>query len=254
MYLMVLEVFILGVFVFVIGPVIYVRYSNPVLVSFIDYVLQLIWSLILIALGRHPLQNPTSINPEIGKMPRSAVDRIPLVMYIPPPPSGFSVGELAKPEAVYSYPPKLPSLGKVSPRPRFRFLQRIPFRGNKDTNKRTGYEPEPERHEGTSNWENVWEQGELPFVVLEDNRAACAICLNDFEAPKQKTQRKGDEGEIKSPVDNPVPNNEILNVITEEERSEPLRLEDAGEGAQPLRLLRCGHVFHVRLRAHSMSK
>jgi len=213
--------------VFVIGPVIY-----------------LIWSLILIALGRHPLQNPSSINPEIGKMPRSAVDRIPLVMYIPPPPSGFGVGELAKPEAVYSYPPKLSLSGKVSPRPRFRFLRRIPFRGNKDLNKRTGHEPEPERHEGTSNWENIWEQGELPFVVLEDNRAACAICLNDFEAPKQRTQRKGDDEEIKSPVDNPVPNNEVLNVITEEERSEPLRLEDAGEGAQPLRLLRCGHVFH----------
>jgi hypothetical protein len=25
-----------------------------------------------------------------------------------------------------------------------------------------------------------------------------------------------------------------------------LRLEDAGEGVQPLRLLECGHVFHVR--------
>jgi hypothetical protein len=25
----------------------------------------------------------------------------------------------------------------------------------------------------------------------------------------------------------------------------PLRLQDAGEGAQPLRLLNCGHVFHV---------
>src|SRR6266550_1551309 len=254
MYLMVLEVFILGVFVFVIGPVIYVRrYSNPVFVSFTNCVLQLIWSLILIARGRHPLQNPTSINPEIGKMPRSAVDRIPLVMYIPPPPSGFNVGELAKPEAVYSYPPKLSSTTKVSPRPRFRFLRRIPFRGNKDTNKRTGYEPEPERHEGTSSWENVWEQGELPFVVLEDNRAACAICLNDFEAPKQRTERKGDDEEIKSPADNPVPNSEVLNMITEEERSEPLRLEDAGEGAQPLRLLRCGHVFHVCLPAYSMS-
>ena len=27
--------------------------------------------------------------------------------------------------------------------------------------------------------------------------------------------------------------------------SDPLKLEDAGEGAQPLRLLACGHVFHV---------
>lgn len=254
MYLMVLEVFILGIFVFVIGPVIYVRYPNYTFLGLTDYILQLIWSLILIALGRHPLQNPTSINPEIGKLPRSAVDRIPLVMYIPPPPAGFSVGELAKPEAVYSYPPKLQSPSKISPKPRFRFLRRIPFRGNKDSSKRIGYEPGPERHDGMSDWENVWEQGELPFVVLEDNRAACAICLNDFEAPKQKTQRKGDNEETKSPVDNAVPNNEVLNMIIEEERSGPLRLEDAGDGAQPLRLLRCGHVFHVSLHAFSMSK
>jgi hypothetical protein len=117
-----------------------------------------------------------------------------------------------------------------------------------------GYELGPERHEGMSDWENVWEQGELPFVVLEDNRAACAICLNDFEAPKQRTPRKGEDEEIKLPVDNPVPNNEVLNMIIEEERSGPLRLEDAGEGAQPLRLLRCGHVFHVSFRPYSMSK
>ncbi len=26
-----------------------------------------------------------------------------------------------------------------------------------------------------------------------------------------------------------------------------LRLQDAGQGAQPLRLLKCGHVFHVSL-------
>lgn len=28
-----------------------------------------------------------------------------------------------------------------------------------------------------------------------------------------------------------------------------LRLQDAGEGVQPLRLLSCGHVFHVSLGA-----
>ena len=32
---------------------------------------------------------------------------------------------------------------------------------------------------------------------------------------------------------------------TSQEALERLRLEDAGEGAQPLRLLPCGHVFHV---------
>jgi len=32
--------------------------------------------------------------------------------------------------------------------------------------------------------------------------------------------------------------------IEEEDRETELKLEDAGEGAQPLRLLACGHVFH----------
>ncbi|KAK2463276.1 hypothetical protein APHAL10511_004931 [Amanita phalloides] len=227
MYLMVLEVFILGIFVFVIGPIIY-----------------LMWSLMLIALGRHPLQNPTAINPEIRKLSKSAVDRIPLVMYIPPPPAGFSIGELTKPEAVYSYPPKPPSLGKAVIKPRFRFLRRIPFRGKKNISAKSMDQKGAEDPEGLSNWESVWEQGELPFVVLEDNRAACAICLNDFEAPKQKTQANRESMGDKSPV-NDV--HEVLNVITEEERNGSLRLEDAGEGAQPLRLLQCGHVFHVRL-------
>ena len=34
--------------------------------------------------------------------------------------------------------------------------------------------------------------------------------------------------------------------VTEEER-DALELADAGEGAQPLRQLTCGHVFHVSL-------
>ena len=34
--------------------------------------------------------------------------------------------------------------------------------------------------------------------------------------------------------------------VTEEER-DALKLNDAGEGAQPLRLLSCGHVFHVSI-------
>jgi len=35
-------------------------------------------------------------------------------------------------------------------------------------------------------WEANWELGEYPFVALEGSRAACAICLMDFEEPKRK--------------------------------------------------------------------
>ncbi|KAF8625415.1 hypothetical protein AX15_005379 [Amanita polypyramis BW_CC] len=228
MYLMILEVLILGIFVFVIGPIIY-----------------LIWSLILIALGRHPLQNPTAINPEIGKLPRSVVDRIPLVMYIPPPPDGFDSTESIKPDAVYSYPPKQRPTSKSASGPRFKFLRHISFKGNKNTVATlTDERPESEPSKGSHNWENKWEQGGLPFVILEDNRAACAICLNDFEVPRRKAETSDEVLDNKPPASNLLPNSETLNVITEEERNGPLRLEDAGEGAQPLRLLQCGHVFH----------
>lgn len=39
MYLMVLEVFILGIFVFVIGPVIYVRHPNYVFLGLTDSII-----------------------------------------------------------------------------------------------------------------------------------------------------------------------------------------------------------------------
>jgi len=173
MYLMVLEVVVLGVFVFIIGPILY-----------------LLWNLVLIALGRHPLQNPGMISPEIGKLSRTVVERIPLVMYIPPPPTGLDPMELTKPEAVYSYPPQQP-LGKAPPKPRFRFFRRLSRERKAEapdsSNQKQDSESGPRK--GLGDWEDNWEQNELPFVILEDNRAACAICLNDFEAPRRKAMQ-----------------------------------------------------------------
>jgi hypothetical protein len=228
MYLVVLEVLILGVFVFVVGPILY-----------------LVWSLILIALGRHPLQNPNVINPEISKLPSSAVDRIPLVMYIPPPPIGFNVDELTKPEVAYSYPPK--PVSKPTSRPKFKLLRGISFRERRDTASDSASpksDLDLENQKGLNSWERSWENSELPFVILEDNRAACAICLNDFETPKKKAETTKESERLPPPEGSSSPSQVPPNTITEEERESSLRLEDAGEGAQPLRLLQCGHVFH----------
>ncbi|KIL66189.1 hypothetical protein M378DRAFT_75405 [Amanita muscaria Koide BX008] len=224
MYLMVLEVVVLGVFVFIVGPILY-----------------LLWNLVLIAMGRHPLQNPGMISPEIGKLSRTVVDRIPLVMYIPPPPTGLDPMELTKPEVIYSYPPQQP-LGKAPSKPRFRFFRRLSSKERKtdasdSSNQKLESESEPK---GLGDWEDNWEQSELPFVILEDNRAACAICLNDFEAPRRKAVQTYQENETKSISSD----HGVADTIAEEERDSALKLEDAGEGAQPLRLLKCGHVFH----------
>ncbi|KAG8717658.1 hypothetical protein FRC09_013934 [Ceratobasidium sp. 395] len=65
------------------------------------------------------------------------------------------------------------------------------------------------RRKAESDPEAVWQKAEHPFVSLESNRAVCAVCKVDFEPPR----RIGD-------VEN-------------------------GAEAEALRLLACGHAFHV---------
>ncbi|KDR75897.1 hypothetical protein GALMADRAFT_68821 [Galerina marginata CBS 339.88] len=238
MYLMVLEVVLLGLVVLVIAPILFI-----------------FWNIFLICIGRHPLQNPHMIKPEIGKLPKSIVDRIPLVMYIPPPPEGES--DLAV-QTQHSYPPKVDSLTPKPPHKRFKLLHNFSsFRSKKtDEGADNSSEKREERlhsdAEGPISWEDNWEQSEFPFVALEGNRAACAICLMDFEEPKRKNAgpapEEPREEEKPEPISHsvkassssaPPPTN-----ITEEQRLDQLKLADAGEGAQPLRLLACGHVFH----------
>ncbi|KAJ7770234.1 hypothetical protein DFH07DRAFT_735478 [Mycena maculata] len=225
MYLVVLEVIVLGFIVFVIAPIVF-----------------LFWNIFLMCLGRHPIQNPTMIRP----LSPSVVDRIPLVMYIPPPPDA-PLGSITIPQAVYSYPPKSPP-SAVPPKRRFKFLRR---RGSKDASSSSPSAEVPERkpHDPgePQTWEDHWEHTGYPFVILEGNRAACAVCLMDFEEPKRIAEH--------DPVAAAPPSTEdaIPSVIQEVpvesadsggETENQLKLEDAGEGAQPLRLLACGHVFH----------
>ncbi|TFK75437.1 hypothetical protein BDN72DRAFT_757762 [Pluteus cervinus] len=237
MYLMVLEVLLLGFVVFIIAPILF-----------------LIWNIFLICFGRHPLQNPTMIKPEIGKLSKTIVDKIPLVMYIPPPPESLATIKIASPPVAYSYPPKpTPS----PPKRRFRFIRirrKSPKNGtgNSGDEKNAGQKDPP----SPETWEDHWEHAGYPFVILEGNRAACAICLMDFEEPKRiisdplpstTTGATSDSvtSDPKSPTDpsSSTPQTIPVEQITEEDREE-LKLTDAGEGAQPLRLLACGHVFH----------
>jgi hypothetical protein len=199
------------------------------------------------------------IKPEIGKLSKSVVERIPLVMYIPPPPEN----DVITPPP-HAYPPKDPRTSNKLPERRFKFLSNFTsFRSGKSGGEGTNVNEKQAETTGdiqtSPSWEDGWEESEYPFVALEGNRAACAICLMDFEEPKRK---------------NPVPDNNGLEQwpnkeettalgaptssgsadplsqgsnITEEHRKAQLKLEDAGDGAQPLRLLECGHVFHVCL-------
>ncbi|KAJ7072322.1 hypothetical protein C8F01DRAFT_973331 [Mycena amicta] len=220
--LVVLEVIILGFIVFVVAPIGF-----------------LFWNVVLICLGRHPMQNPGVIRPDVAKLSASVVDRIPLVIYIPPPPDA-APGSIPLPQAIYSYPPKMPSYS--APRKhRFKFLRRSKKANDVPTS------PDHVKDLGApQSWEDHWEHGGYPFVILENNRASCAICLMDFEEPKRTD---GHEPAV-SQQTTPPPASPVIQEVPVEPNDPPaaadgtLRLEDAGEGAQPLRLLACGHVFH----------
>ncbi|KAF6761282.1 hypothetical protein DFP72DRAFT_880610 [Ephemerocybe angulata] len=218
MYVMVLEVLLLGFIILVLAPILFV-----------------FWNIFLFCIGRHPAQNPHMIKPDIGKLPRSLVDRIPLVMYIPPPPTKDSVqdGDTAvaseEPEKGSSSPataspaPKKPATSR-----RFRFFRRkatlkegdASADGNAQANPPSD---DPEKEEET--WEGHFERSDYPFVVLEGNRAICAICLMDVEEPKRKHRH----------ATNPAA---ALNLTLPTSTGGPsTNSTDAGEGAQPLRLL-----------------
>jgi hypothetical protein len=197
------------------------------------------------------------IRPEIGKLSKSIVDQIPLVIYIPPP------DDLSKEMAPFPhiYPPK-----PMKRQMRFRLLQSFAFLSSKSSKAQTPDKPtEDESEHKADSWADNWEQGQYPFVTLDGNRAACAICLSDFEAPPKRkvgdtaeeeaSDQDNDQEEKASPPveapiviaptsDSPVTAQESN---TSERRADTLKLKDAGAGPQPLRLLGCTHAFHVRI-------
>lgn len=118
------------------------------------------------------------------------------------------------------------------PHPRFTF-----FRRKKSTPQSSPGAPSPKSEgsetavdgESEEEWEDRYEKSSLPFVRLENNRATCAICLMDFdEPPRKKTKGKSPSNANDSDV--------AAGPSTEQSNTEP----------EPLRLLECGHVFHVR--------
>ncbi|KAF8200813.1 hypothetical protein BJ912DRAFT_947237 [Pholiota molesta] len=213
MYLMVLELVLLGVIVLIITPILFI-----------------FWNIFLICLGRHPIQNPGMIKPEIKGLPKSVVERIPLVIYIPPPPQDEKEKENDT-HAPHIYPPKNPPVFNA-PQKRFKLLRNFSsFKSKKGNGNGAIGEKEGEvaskddvdaEDQGPIAWEDNWEKTDYPFVALEGNRAAYTTLSSSSSSPTETQDA----------------------TISEEQRQQNLRLEDAGEGPQPLRLLACGHVFH----------
>lgn len=251
MYVMVLEVLLLGFIILVLAPIVFV-----------------FWNIFLFCIGRHPAQNAHVIKPDIGKLSKSLVDRIPLVMYIPPPPNtptieSDAVADSEKPPSLtpaHEYPPSPPTLAPTAPitpatppapkklnlSKRFRFFKRKKQGTDiRDAQSSSSSTQAPDDSEKEETWEGHFEKSDYPFVVLEGNRAACAICLMDFEEPRR---RRGAIAPSGTPVHLSLPTlgeaSSSSSPVSLQQSDAELKLTDAGEGAQPLRLLACGHVFH----------
>jgi len=147
------------------------------------------------------MQNPGVIKYEIGKLSKAAVDKIPLVVYHSTPPCD-SDPKADMHQLPHNYPPK-------SQKRPMRFHRTKVF-DSESKNEASNDDAKDDTEGQSDSWADKWEDTEYPFVTLEGNHAACAICLMDYEA-----------------------------------ETSDLKLSDAGQGSRPLRLLDCGHIFHV---------
>lgn len=196
---------------------------------------------------------PQTNNPATSKSPKSAVERIPLVLYIPAPPE--EQGEIAVPAPVHqAYPP-----GPRMPKPQQRRFWSVPFSCNGKDKPGSiaddGGESGKSGGGGSQTWEENWQPAKLPFVRLASNQATCAICLTDFEEPPRA---RGSRLPPPPVAGRPSLEEEVgggdeirmeTGVLVENADGGEVRPREARKRPQPLRLLGCGHVFHVRLFA-----
>jgi len=206
-------------------------------------------------MGRPPVQPPTRINPAVGKLPKETVARIPLVLYIPSP----QVASPDKPnnqkaESSHVYPPAThPEPSALSEKPNSdsptmtKSIFRL-FSKSSNTQRLKLSTNSGKKQKWSDGWEDQWEMGSYPFVRLSGTRATCHICLEEFDEPRKKDvpqtggNEKHDGQEARSSKRKKRKKTRRKSTLPGED---PLKLEDAGDGAQPLRLLACGHVFHV---------
>lgn len=182
--------------------------------------------------------------PSIPKLSFTEVNDIPLVLYIPAAPESSSPPrEDADPneepdtdsKSIHRYPPAPSFPPRVTPATpskkkgwfAFLFKKPAPVHLKDDVEKAAGGAQDP--------WEAMWEKGRHPFVQLESHRAACPICLDDYEEPK-RVANAGEDNSASPAVESTAPGNGTHAVQSSSGSvAEP----------QPLRLLNCGHVFHV---------
>ncbi|TBU46862.1 hypothetical protein BD309DRAFT_988478 [Dichomitus squalens] len=197
--------------------------------------------------------------PVVGKLSKKDVDRIPLVLYIPPPPGDTPASPISPLPRSVTYPIPSPRPPPPSSLKRRRF---IPFRPSLKGHDTKADLADLENGEGLMSpideeldeWERSWERGSYPFVRLPENRATCMICLSEFEAPMRVSEgarqpvSEGGGLEMR-PLSATLEGGPVEELRVESPRdadARAIQLADGGssDAPQPLRLLSCGHAYH----------
>ncbi len=202
--------------------------------------------------------------PIVGKLSKKDVERIPLVLYIPPPPTDTPASPISPLPRSVTHPIPVPTrtLPPPSPSKRRRFVFFRPTFRRRDTKVdiadiEQGAEVTSPIDDEGDEWDRSWERGSYPFVRLPENRATCMICLTEFEAPRRVSERERAvqptltlEGNVLEmrPLSSPAADVEEVRVESPRYAdARTIELADTGgsDAQQPLRLLSCGHVYHV---------
>ena len=188
-------------------------------------------------------------HPNISPLPSALLRDTPAPSQVPhsypPDASEKPLTPNAAPDAQLPQQPSPTGLPEATslprPNPRFAFFRRKKSKARSSPTGNTS--PTGEGSEtavdgdSEEEWEDRYEKSSLPFVRLENNRATCAICLMDFDEPP----RKSTKGKSASKVN-------TSEVGTGAGAAAGPSSEQSSTDPEPLRLLECGHVFHVRLR------
>ncbi|KAI1791715.1 hypothetical protein LXA43DRAFT_920064 [Ganoderma leucocontextum] len=222
------------------------------------YTLTVLLPAIQVLMARHRAAQPL-----IGKLSKKDVDRIPLVLFIPPPPADTPASPISPLPRSVTHPIPSPRPPPPPPSKRRRFISFRPTFRRRDTRpgiadiERGAEAMSPIDEEG-DDWDRIWERGSYPFVRLPENRATCIICLTDFEAPRRVSEREratqptmipegnGLEMRPLSSLDPALGVEEVRVEAPRDADARTIELADTGgsDAPQPLRLLSCGHVYH----------
>ncbi|KAG8901750.1 hypothetical protein FRB99_005119 [Tulasnella sp. 403] len=246
-YVIVVELLLIAFVVFVLGPF-----------------LLLVLNILMLCLGRRVDANGNpQIHAEIPKMDKRLLEFIPLKIYIPSkeePAEDAALNATNGTSVNLTYPPISPTkiadssaVTSTAPPTSNRhdgFFGALFHRLRPSKALRGPLQAKLSSVEPENAYEAQFESGPYPFIQLEKNRATCYICLSDFVPPRRRVEKDKQpppedigptlQGDSKTPGQGGKGGAGEVGAAT--------GVEHPGVPGEPLRVLSCGHVFHVRRR------